>query len=305
MKSMPAKPLPAPMIYAISPSGALDDEAPLNAGCEALAALGFPVRVDRAARARDRRFAGSDATRSAAFGRAARQSAPVVMATRGGYGLTRLLPMLDFERLAAAGKHWVGFSDFTAFHLAMFARTGAGTWAGPGVISFGREGGVDETTAGAFADAMSGRLEALAFACRGPAGVEEEGVLWGGNLAIVCALLGTPWFPVVDGGILFLEDTGEHPYRIERMFTQLVHAGVIGRQRAVLLGSFDNWRAAPHDRGYGLADAVRWLRSATRVPVIEGLPFGHGWPRLTLPHGARLGLATRRREAWLVFPDRH
>ncbi len=296
-----------PDIFVISPSGAIDDAARLNRGIESLATLGFHALADRAALARDRRFAGTDATRLAAFTRAAQQDAPIVMISRGGYGLTRILHRLDFERLAAAQKHWVGFSDFTAFNLAMLARAGAGTWAGPAVLAdFAPESGeLDEITAGAFVEAMQGQTEALGFACRGPAGVDVEGVLWGGNLRIVCSLIGTPYLPAIRDGLLFLEDVGEHPYRIERMFGQLLDAGIIERQAAILLGHFNGYRLAESDRGYDLSDAIAWLRRRTRVPIITGLPFGHVSTKLTLPHGARLGLATERGQAWLVFPHAH
>ena len=234
------------------------------------------------------------------------QPAPVVMITRGGYGTTRLLPQLDFRRLAAAGKRWVGFSDFTAFQLAMLAQAGAVTWAGPALLDdFGNDAPPDPLTADVFGEAMRGELEALAFKCSGPAGLDVQGTLWGGNLTVLCALLGTPYFPRVDHGILFIEDVGEHPYRIERMLVQLLQAGVLDAQQAVLLGSFNRYRTVEHDAGYDLPAVLKWLRARTAVPILSGLPFGHGGPKLTLPHGARVGLAVEGRTAWLVLPHAH
>ena len=118
-------------IYAISPSGAVNDPQRLENAATHLARAGFALTVDRAALSRQQRFAGSDTVRLAAIERACRQKAPVVMITRGGYGLTRLLPLIDWPAVARAGKHWVGLSDFTAFHLALLAQTGAASWAGP------------------------------------------------------------------------------------------------------------------------------------------------------------------------------
>jgi muramoyltetrapeptide carboxypeptidase len=164
---------------------------------------------------------------------------------------------------------------------------------------------VDPVTLGCFQDALSGCTEVLGFAAQGPRGVEVEGTLWGGNLSVLCALLGTPWFPAVRGGILFLEDVSEHPYRIERMLHQLLYAGVLDAQSAILLGSFNRYQLSAHDRGYDLPAVLRWLREHTRTPVITGLPFGHSSPKLTLPHGARVGLATEGRQAWLVFESGH
>jgi muramoyltetrapeptide carboxypeptidase len=294
----------SPDIHVISPAGVVLDASRLHRARANLAARGYRVALDRAALARDRRFAGSDRSRLAAFARAARGPAPVVMITRGGYGVTRLLDALDYEQLAAADKQWVGFSDFTAFQFAMLARAGAATWSGPALLDdYADE--PDDNTAEVFDDAMAGRLQILGFASRGPAGVDVTGTLWGGNLSIVCSMLGTPYWPQVRDGILFLEDVGEHPYRIERMFTQLLHAGVIDAQAAVLLGAFNGFRAAAHDGGFGLADVVRWLRRRTRTPVIEGLPFGHGVSKLTLPHGREVGLASSRGQTYLVMPDAH
>jgi muramoyltetrapeptide carboxypeptidase len=115
-------------------------------------------------------------------------------------------------------------------------------------------------------------------------------VLWGGNLAMLCSLLGTPHWPHVKGGILFLEDVNEHPYRVERSLLQLLQAGVVDAQKAVVLGQFSAWKPSPLDRGYTLRSAVEHLRSRTRVPIVTGLPFGHVATKVTLPVGRRAEL---------------
>ncbi|MFO0459436.1 MAG: LD-carboxypeptidase [Burkholderiales bacterium] len=292
-------------LYAISPSGAVQDRTRMERAAARLADAGIGVRFDRTAFSRAQRFAGTDAQRAAAFGRAAAQRAPVVMITRGGYGLTRYLDALDYEALAASGKKWVGVSDFTAFQLAMLARAGAVTWAGPALTDFGAEDGVDGTTRDAFGEAMRGELEVLGFGYSGPKDVEARGTLWGGNLSVLCALLGTPWFPQVRRGILFVEDVNEHPYRIERMLTQLLHAGVIDAQSAVLVGQVSRYRLAEHDRGFDMPAVLRFLRGRTRTPILAGLPYGHEMPCMTLPHGAKVSLATEGRTCWLRLPHAH
>jgi muramoyltetrapeptide carboxypeptidase len=294
-------------IYAISPSGATRDPERLRRAADHLGQSGYAVRFDRAAFAQSQRFAGTDAQRAAAFSRAAAQDAPIVMITRGGYGLTRYLDALDYPRLAAAGKRWVGVSDFTAFQLAMLARAQAVTWAGPALVDFGTERpeDVDPVTLGAFSEAMSGELELLGFRYSGPKDVEARGTLWGGNLSVLCALLGTPYFPEVRRGILFLEDVNEHPYRIERMLTQLLHAGVIDAQAAVLVGQVNRYRLVDHDRGFDMPAVLRHVRSRTRTPILSGLPFGHEMPCVTLPHGARVSIATEGRTCWLRLPHSH
>ncbi len=295
-------------IYAISPSGAVEDEARLRRAVANLERTGFTVRLDRAALAVHQRFAGQDKTRADSFSRAAASDCSIVMATRGGYGITRYLHLLDFEKLAASGKQWVGLSDFTAFHLAMLSRAGAVTWAGPCLVAgFGAERleDVDVTTLETFADTADGTVEALGFATRGSNGFEAEGTLWGGNLKMVCSLIGTPFFPKVEGGILFLEDVNEHPFRIERMLTQLLHAGVLARQKAIVFGHVNGYRLAEKDRGFDLPAVYRWLGRQVSAPIITGLPFGHADPVLTLPHGARISLAVERGTCYLVMPHRH
>jgi muramoyltetrapeptide carboxypeptidase len=296
-------------VYAISPSGAVQDTQRAQRAIDNLGRSGFSVRLDRAALKRWQRFGGTDAERAAAFERAARQPAPVVMTTRGGYGMVRLLDRLDWAGLADAGKQWVGLSDFTAFHLAMLAKTGAVTWAGPALLDLDSEdpASVDPVTLGTFGEAMRGELELLGFRmpAGNPSGVEARGTLWGGNLAVLCALIGTPWFPAIRRGILFVEDVNEHPYRIERMLLQLVDAGIVDAQRAVLVGHVNRYALGEHDNGYDLAAALKYVRGRTKTPIITGLPFGHEHPVLTLPHGARVGLATEGRTCWLQLPHSH
>jgi muramoyltetrapeptide carboxypeptidase len=199
----------------------------------------------------------------------------------------------------------VGHSDFTALQLGLLAHTGAGpaaiTWQGPMACDdFGRAdeaGGVDEVTRDCFAEAMSGELEAVGFRTEpGFDGLDVKGLLWGGNLAMLQSLLGTPHWPKVKGGILFLEDVNEHPYRVERTLLQLHQAGVLARQKAVVLGDFSGWRKSPIDRGYSFKSMVAHLRSACGTPLLTGLPFGHVPTKVTLPVGARVQLVVQGRD---------
>ena len=292
-----------------TPAGALAKAEPLRRAARRLGQLGFDVQVDADALARHQRFAGDDATRLAALHRIAKSAPSVAMATRGGYGLTRLLDQIDWELLAHSIEHgtrWVGYSDMTALQNGLIARKkGLSMWAGPlACDDFGRsdaDGGVDEVTRDCFLEAMSGALEAVGF--RAPTagfdGLEARGRLWGGNLTVLCSLLGTPHWPKVKGGILFLEDVNEHPYRVERQLLQLQQAGVIDAQAAVLLGDFSGAARSPLDRGYGIKDAVAALRARTKTPVLTGLPFGHIRTKVCLPIGATVELFVQGREAIL------
>jgi len=288
-----------------SPSGVVPQAAALKRAVKAISALGFDVSVDADASARSQRFAGSDAQRLAAIHRTAKAAPRVAMATRGGYGLTRLLDAIDWKLLARSveqGTHWVGYSDNTALQLALLAHTGAGSWSGPMALDdFGRTdeaGGIDEVTRDCFVEAMSGELEAVGFRTEaGFDGLQARGTLWGGNLAMVCALLGTRHAPQVKGGVLFLEDVNEHPYRVERCLLQLHQSGVLTRQKAVVLGAFTGWKPTPLDRGYSMKTVVSHLRTLLpKTPVLTGLPFGHVPTKVTLPVGRRVQLVVEGRD---------
>jgi muramoyltetrapeptide carboxypeptidase len=135
--------------------------------------------------------------------------------------------------------------------------------------------------------------------------IELKGELWGGNLAVLATLVGTAWMPKIKGGILFLEDVHEHPYRVERMLTQLLYAGVLARQKAIVLGHFTNYKPVPHDKGYGLRTVIDWLREKAKLPVFTNLPFGHVATKVALPVGAKVHLAVEGRDAFLLWGHRH
>lgn len=290
-----------------TPAGVVHQPAALTRAARRLRTLGFDVTLDAAARARHQRFGGDDAARLEAIHRVADAAPAVALASRGGYGLTRLLDAIAWKRLAKAagrGTRWVGHSDLTALQLGLLAHTGAPSWAGPmATDDFGRAdeaGGLDDVTVPCFVEAMTGELEAVGFRTEdGFDGLQRRGVLWGGNLAMLCSLLGTRHLPAVKGGILFLEDVNEMSFRTERMLLQLLQAGVLGSQKAVLLGQFTGAKPSPLDRGFTLKTVVAGLRARTRVPVLTGLPFGHVPTKVTLPVGRRVELVVQGRDCLL------
>ncbi len=297
-------------IYIFSPSSAVRDKAAFRRGLQRLKAQGHEVEVDVAALSNHMRFAGDDATRLAAISRAAASGADVALISRGGYGLTRLLPALPYKAIAKAidgGMQFVGLSDFTAFNQAVFAKTGRITWQGPALgEDFGTVDEPDDIMQACFDDLLLEQGEGTGWQL--PKNEAERRVrvkdapLWGGNLSVLVSLLGTPYFPQIKGGVLFVEDVGEHPYRIERMLTQLMHAGVLTQQKAVIFGQFSNYKLVPaHDKGFKLATVVEWLRSHIKTPVLTGLPMGHVATKVLLPVGAKVDLVTEGRDALMVW----
>lgn len=299
-------------IYIYSPSGAIQNRAAVRRGIARLRAMGHEVEVDPDAFAVHMRFAGDDATRLAAIHRAAASGADVALITRGGYGLSRLLPAIRYKAVARAverGTAFVGVSDFTALQTALLAKTGAVSWAGPSVSAdFGVEGEPDDITMACFDDLVQGTGEGAGWRLPKAEARERtlrrEGVLWGGNLAVLTSMIGGPYFPQVPGGILFLEDVNEHPYRIERMLCQWLHAGLLASQKAIVLGQFTGYTVQPNDRGYRLSTVVEWLRSQVKVPVLTGLPFGHVPTKVVLPVGTPVELVAEGRDAFLLWGHR-
>lgn len=287
-----------------APAGVVTDPDAVERAARRLLALGHRVVEDEGSRARSMRFAGDDDARLAALRRmAARDDVDVAVAIRGGYGLTRLVGRIDFASLARWPRRWMGHSDFTVFQLAALARAGMVSYAGPmAAYDFGAETASDYTLGHCFAMLGSHEHE-VEVPLDGPASPPLDGTLWGGNLTLVAHLAGTPFLPAVTGGLLFLEDTAEHPYRIERMLHQLDMAGILARQKAVLLGAFTDYKPYAHDDGYDLAAAVAHARARFRVPIYTGLPFGHVRDKLTLPVGGRATLAPGASSSRLVLRD--
>ncbi|RMX10379.1 LD-carboxypeptidase [Vandammella animalimorsus] len=305
------RPERARQVYVYSPSGAVRDRAALRRGVRRLEKAGFAVTLDEGALLRDSRFAGTHAQRLDALHRAARSGADVALISRGGYGLNHLLPHMDYALLARAiaqGTQFMGFSDFTALQLALLAHTGAISWAGASLcVDFGTAEPPDEITQACFEDVAHGIAEGAGWRIGKECAAAYQGLhieqarLWGGNLAVLASLIGTPHLPAIEGGILFLEDVGEAPYRVERMLVQLEQAGILARQQALLLGHFTEAPPAPRERGYHLGSIVAALRERTGLPVLTGLPFGHVRTKVCLPVGAKVQLQVSAREAMLVW----
>lgn len=317
-------------IYIYSPSSAVRDKAGFKRGVKRLQTLGYEVEIDEAALSKYQRFAGDDATRLAAIDRAAASGADIALISRGGYGLTRILPAINYKALSKAidkGTQFVGLSDFTALQLAVLAKTGAVTWAGPALgEDFGTALLPDDIMEACFDDLVTGQgegtgwqlpkikpLDATDSVAQGAGKTSpiadfsiKDATLWGGNLAVLTSLIGTPYCPAIKGGILFVEDVGEHPYRVERMLTQLLHAGVLAQQKAIVLGQFSNYTlVSGYDSGFNLAGVAARLQSQVKARVLTGLPFGHVATKILLPVGARTTLAVEGRDAFLLWGHRH
>lgn len=304
-------------IYVYSPSGAVVDKAGFRRGLAWLKQQGHAVEVDPNALTVHQRFAGDDDTRLAAIERAALSGADLCLPTRGGYGITRLvhrLPLKAIERSLANGCQWMGFSDFTAWHCGVWQGLGQGSWAGLHLIAdLGAESPDDITTA-CFDDVLNRASEGTGWRLKRfdhPQDTPQDqqlakgGVLWGGNLAVLTSLQGSPHFPRIKRGVLFLEDVGEHPYRVERLMLQLLHSGVLDAQQLIVMGQFNQYQLVPFDRGFNLKRVVQWLSTQTRTPIVCGLPFGHVPTKVCLPFGQKVDVMVQGNEALMLWGSMH
>lgn len=294
-------------IRLIAPSGYPHDRAAMQRGIARLHAVGCTLEGLDALERTELRYAGSDAQRAGELNAlaSADRLPELVLAIRGGYGATRLLEQLDYgalrERLAGTTTLLVGHSDFTALQLALYARSGLPSFGGP---MLGPDFGAPELHPlmwEHFWRTVTAPQSSAIWSTPSAGELDVEGPLWGGNLAVLCSLLGTPYFPRIEGGILFVEDVGEPPYRIERLLYQLHLAGVLDRQRALVLGHFTHCRPAAYDNGYDVPAAFEQIGRVARVPVVRGLPFGHEPDKFTLPFGAAARLRVAGGEAVLSF----
>lgn len=278
-------------------SGPVDPQR-LASGLDTLRRLGFePVLADNLTSRRGF-LAGTDAERLAAFHRlAADPDLPAILFTRGGHGLLRILPAIDWDLLARHPRAYVGYSDLTPFLLEVVRRLGLVAFHGP-LVAGELARGLLPVEEASFLDALAGRYPAeqpFASWVRPPQRLNGDtvavsGPLLGGCLSLLVATLGTPYFPDLDGALLFLEDVKEEPYRVDRMLTHFRLSGNLARISGMIvghLGSFDggggngpptSW---PADWGSLLADSL----AGFDWPLALGLECGHFPPNRTLPLG--------------------
>ncbi len=291
--TLPKSPAWPGKVAVVSLSGAVQPER-LQAGVARLQALGCTVDAGDHVTRQWRYFGGTDDERLDAFHEVLAGDADIVFFSRGGYGASRLLHRIDWSRVAASGKVFCGFSDITAFSLAALAQANYVTLAGP--LAASEFAQTDDLVARDFTEAHF--TELLSSAKTGyvyPECVSDmehlpstiHGTLWGTNLAMVAHLVGTPYMPNIEDGILVLEDIGEEPYSVERMFWQLKHAGILDRQRAIIMGAFTDCKPGANLRyPYNMTEAIETLREIAPCPVLTGFPFGHVPAKVTLPMGA-------------------
>ncbi len=280
----------------IAPSGYCHNQEAAQRAVSRLQAAGHQLDNLSAITRRFQRFAGDDAQRLGDINQLAQLATlpDIVLAVRGGYGATRLLDNIAYDELRERLQHQplalCGHSDFTAIQLALLAKSDLITFSGPMLAgNFGAEA-LSEFTLAHFWRALTSPTFKVGWRSESLDAGRWQGTLWGGNLAMICALIGTPWMPQIDDGILVIEDVNEHPFRVERMLIQLQQSGILARQRAIVTGSFTSTSLTAYDNGFDFATVWQRIREELHIPVVSDLAFGHDADTVTLPLGARAAL---------------
>ncbi|WP_230657577.1 LD-carboxypeptidase [Psychrobacter sp. I-STPA10] len=272
-----------------------------------LMCAGFDIANPEIVQRQFLRFAGTDRQRASDLQNIATGgiAAPkLLLGVRGGYGAMRVLPLVDWASLGRVmhehGTILAGFSDVTAVQCALLAQGEMSSLSAPMLYGeFGKEhlSEANRQSCQYFVQALtvpnlSIRVQPsrilLPTATNNPSVM--TGTIWGGNLSVVSALVGSPYLPQPDGGIVFLEDVGEQPYRIERMLYSLYLSGAFKRQQAIVLGAFSSMGTDGYDKRYDLLEVVAQLQKVTNLPVFMDLPFGHVANKFSFPLGARCTL---------------
>lgn len=314
---MPIRPkrlCPGDTVGIVAPASPPPEPRNIDRAVAALEVLGYRPKLGSKARKRHGFLAGSDRERAGDLMKMFTDDrVNAVVCLRGGYGAGRLLPRLDYSAIRAHPKIFVGYSDITALHCALLAKANMVSFHGPMLNSdFLRD---------SFADYALGRWVgplahpmAAGSICAGYGGDSirilrrgvASGPLMGGNLSLVCSLLGTAFLPAFSGRILFFEELEEPPYRIDRMLTQLLNAGLLQQVAGVAIGINVNCKDPKAEQSteyrQTLQDVFAERLRPLRVPVVVGLPFGHVPANATLPIGIRATLDAFRGDLIIDAP---
>jgi len=270
-----------------APAGALRRNEEVSEFIATLNGLGFQVKVGDNVYKKHGYFAGTDQERASDFMKFIEDdSVQGIFFLRGGWGCARILPLLDFDLIRQNNKVIMGFSDATSLLNAITEHSGIVTFHGPSGNS------TWNTFSKNYVKGVLMQGDLVAFPgvpsdkpIKTYTGGTAYGHLWGGNLSVLVSMIGTPYFPKITGGLLFLEEVGEEPYRIDRMLTQLKQSNVLDTCTGIILGSFRKCTAEEPDRAFTLEEVFEQHFSDIGIPVFYGAQFGHTVNKFTVPVG--------------------
>jgi muramoyltetrapeptide carboxypeptidase len=284
---------PGDTVGVVAVAAAVDGTS-LERGAAAISDLGYRVKLSPCVLERAGFLAGEDKLRARELMAFFRDSEiKAVFGARGGYGSGRLLPLLDFVQFARTPKIFVGFSDVTFLLNALVDHSHMVSFHGP-MVAADWARGLSPRSLGHFQALLSGAQEFELGAIEALRPGIADGPLIGGCLSVIAAMMGTPWQPVFDNRILFLEDTGEKAYRIDRMLVQMRQAGVFERVAGIVFGALRPPVESVQERAL-IAEFVGEQTAGLNCPVLFGIEAGHGTENLTLPFGVRVRLDSKLR----------
>ncbi len=294
-RRFPSPLLPGMTVGLIAPASPVFETDRRDAAVQLMEEMGFRVIRGASVDAVDRCFAGTDALRAGdVMEMFLSPKVDGIVCLRGGYGCARLLSRLDWAAIARHPKPFVGFSDITALHAALFARCGLITFHGPMPGAMEPLGLREARDRAMWLQTLSGKPErqirnpdGASFQAKGAKSV--IGPLIGGNLSVLCSLIGTPYEPCWEGALLLLEDVAERTAHLDAMVQQLESRGVFRQIRGLVLGDFSRYEGQTNPRLVPLTDIFP-PRLPRDLPVLWGLHAGHGRDRMTLALGARYRL---------------
>lgn len=268
----------------IAPSGPLDPAVDVETAAANARTFGWEPVIGEHVRERDGYLAGSDDHRLADLNRFANDdSIDGIWCIRGGYGATRLLDGIDFDAWSRKPRALIGYSDITALHASIGQRADIVSYHGPTARAQ-----LTDMTRASFGEVMAmERGDSYAVqGCTTVVGGRARGRLVGGNLALVTAMVGTPYAWDMDDAILVLEDVSETVYRIDRMLTQLRSNGAFARLKAIAFGGFTEIPEDPNNADRPVDRVLREFAEAAKLPCVMNFPIGHVPDHVTLPLGA-------------------
>jgi muramoyltetrapeptide carboxypeptidase len=281
------------LIGLVSPASTIADATRIERGVTYLEKMGYRTLVGKNVLKTYGYLAGTDEERAsdvhAMFGN---REVKAIICIRGGYGTPRLLSLIDYRLIARNPKIFVGYSDITTLQLALWRKCRLVTFQGP-MVGVDMPDGLDAFTEEIFwrlltSPKKTGSVIPAGEPVRTLRPGKGTGLLVGGNLSHLVAMMGTPYMPALKGTLLFLEDIGEEPHRVDRMMSQLRHASILRQVAGILNGQYTD--CAPKDPEkptLSLADVFREIAALAPTPFLENLPFGHEAKKLTMPIGIK------------------
>lgn len=288
----------------VSPAGPEDPKA-IKKGIEFLKSLGFNIKEGKHLYDKEKYLAGSDIDRATDLMDMFKDTdVDMILCVRGGYGTMRILPLLDFDIIKKNPKIFMGFSDITTLLNMIAQKSNIITFHGP----MGSSSLDEKYTLESFLNMLTNCKSEFKIDNPKDFDIKEEvagyaeGEIVGGNLCLICSTLGTPYEIDFKNKILFIEEIGEAPYKIDRMLTQLLLCNKLQECSGFILGQFKGCELSNYERSFKLDEVIRDRILSLGKPTLSNIMSGHDYPKLTIPIGCKCLLDTYAKSIKIIEP---